>query len=229
MKVAIMQPYFLPYIGYWQLINIVDKYVILDDVTYIKGGWINRNNILLNNQKHLFTVLLSGASSYRLINEINLMPNQAKLMKKLDAAYRKAPYFYEVFELITKIFNYNDKNLAKFVGNSIMLISDYINIKTEFIYSSYLEKDNSLKGQERVLNICNILNATEYINAIGGKSLYNKEKFKANNINLFFINTFPINYKQFNNQFIPNLSIVDVLMFNPVKTIRNMLDNYELC
>jgi len=223
-----MQPYFLPYIGYFQLIKAVDKYVIYDDVNYINKGWVNRNNILLNGQKYLFTLSLLGASQNKLINEILVEQNQSKLLKTLENAYKKAPYFENVFPVIQNIFDYDDKNLAKFVGNSIMQIADYLNIKTEFIYSSEINKDNALKGQEKILYICKILNATNYINAIGGQELYDREIFKQNHIELNFLQTEIVDYKQLKNEFVPYLSILDVLMFNSAEDINVMLDKFEL-
>jgi len=228
MKLGIMQPYFLPYIGYFQLIKAVDKYVIYDDVNYINKGWINRNNILLNGQKYLFTLSLLGASQNKLINEIFVEENQSKLLKTLETAYKKAPYFENIFPLIQNIFDYEYKNLGKFVGNSIIQIADYLNIKTDFIYSSAIKKENTLKGQEKILYICKTLNATKYINAIGGQELYDKEIFKQNNIELNFLQTQIVDYKQFKNDFVPYLSILDVLMFNSVEEIGKMLDKFEL-
>jgi hypothetical protein len=229
MKLGIMQPYFFPYIGYFQLINAVDKYVIYDDVNYISSGWINRNNLLLNGQKHLFTLTLLGASSNKLINEISVNSKQYKAIKTIETVYKKAPYFEDVFPLVKQIFEYEDKNLARFVGNSITSISGYLNINPVFIYSSDIkEKDCSLKGQSKILQICSILGATEYINAIGGQLLYDKIKFKENKIELKFLRTDSFAYKQFRNEFVPHLSILDVMMFNSVEDIGEMLTKYEL-
>ena len=228
MKLGIMQPYFLPYIGYFQLIKAVDKYVIYDDVNYINKGWINRNNILLNGQKYLFTLSILGASQNKLINEILVEQNQSKLLKTLETTYKKTPYFENIFPLIKNIFDYENKNLAKFVGNSIIQIADYLNIKTEFIYSSEIDKDNASKGQEKILNICKTLNATNYINAIGGQELYDKEIFKQNNIKLNFLKTKTVEYRQFKNDFVPFLSILDVMMFNSTEEIDIMLDKFEM-
>jgi hypothetical protein len=229
MKLGIMQPYFLPYIGYFQLINVVDKYVIYDDVQYIKGGWINRNNILLNGQDFRFNLIILSASPNKLINEIFVAENQFNLLKTIESAYKKAPFFSTVFPLAENIINYENKNSAKYIGNSIVKIATYLNIKTEFIYSSEIKEKNCLlKNQDKVINICSVLNATEYINAIGGQALYDKANFEKNHIKLSFIKTKLIEYKQFNNQFIPNLSILDVLMFNSVEEINIMLDKYEL-
>jgi len=227
MKLAIMQPYFLPYIGYWQLINAVDKFVIYDDVNYINKGWINRNNILLNKQPFRFTLTLLGVSPNKLINEIGICENQTKLIKTFETAYTKSPYFDKIFPIIKQIFEYNKKNLAKFVGNSLVRIANHLDIRTEFIYSSEMEKDCSLKGQKKIINICNKLQAGEYLNPIGGMKLYNQADFEANHIKLRFLKTRPIEYKQFDNTFIPDLSILDVMMFNAQTEIGKTLDKYE--
>lgn len=228
MKLGIMQPYFMPYLGYWQLIKAVDKFVIYDDVNFIKGGWINRNNILLNNQRFLINLLLSGASSNKLINEIKVQENQTKLIKTIESAYKKAPMFDTVFPLFLQIMSFCNNNLAKFIGNSLIEVTNYLMIETEFIYSSDIEKDNSLRAQDKILHICTLLGAKQYINAIGGQELYDKESFDSQGLKLNFIKSELPPYKQFNNEFIPGLSIIDVMMFNSVEEINGMLDKYEL-
>ena len=228
MKLAIMQPYFFPYIGYFQLINAVDVFVIYDDVQFIKGGWINRNLLLLKGDKFLFNLIINGASSNKKINEIVVNSNQSKLVKTIENSYKKAPYFESVFPLFVSIIKSNDKCLSMFIRNSIIKICNYINIETEIIISSTLNKNNDLKGQEKVVSICKLLNSDEYINAIGGQKIYDKDFFLNNNIQLFYLQSNEINYKQFNNNFVSNLSIIDVLMFNTPETINKMLNNYEL-
>lgn len=228
MTLAIMQPYFFPYIGYWQLVNTVDTFVIYDDVTFIKQGYINRNSILVNGQAQIFTLELIGASSNKLINEIGVGNNRKKILKTLKQNYSKAPYFDVVFPIIEDILDQDEKNLAKFIGNSLEKISNYLELDTKFIYSSDIEKDSSLKAQNKILDICKILHAKKYINAIGGKVLYDKEVFQQNNMELNFIKTELIEYEQFKNEFVPYLSIIDIMMFNSKKNIQNMLNHYKL-
>ena len=228
MTVAIMQPYLFPYIGYWQLINAVDTFVIYDDVNFIKQGYINRNSILSNGKSQVITMELIGASSNKLINEIEVGNNRSKLSKTIKQNYVKARYFEVVYPLIENILNQNEKNLGKFIGYSLEQISNYLEINTKFIYSSDIEKDNALKTQDKVLEICNILKADKYINAIGGQELYNKEIFKENGMELNFLKTELVEYKQFKNDFVPYLSIIDVLMFNSKDEIKEMLKRYEL-
>jgi len=228
MRLGIMQPYFMPYNGYWQLIKCVDKYVIYDDVNYINRGWINRNNILVNGKKQLFSISLNGASQNKLINAISISDDFVKFRKTIAMAYSKAPYYYDISSLINKIIGFPKDNLANFIGNSIELVCDYLDIKTRLIMSSSIEKNNSLKAQDKILDICSILKADTYINAIGGQELYKKEDFAKEGIRLDFIKSKYIEYPQFKNEFVPWLSIIDVMMFNSVGEISFMLDKYDL-
>lgn len=227
-KLAIMQPYLFPYIGYFQLLDAVNDYVIYDDVQFIKGGWINRNNLLIGKQKTLFTISLKDASANKLIYEIDIKDDFVKFLKTVEMAYSKAPYRDQVIDLLKKICAYNDKNLARFTGNSICLIADYLSIDTNMIYSSSLSKDTALKAQEKVIAICKELECNTYINAIGGQDLYNKMEFEKNDLNLFFLRPKVESYTQFSNEFMSNLSVIDVMMFNSPDTINKMLQNYEL-
>ena len=228
MTLGIMQPYFMPYIGYWQLMAAVDTYVIYDDVNYIKKGWINRNNILVNNDKQMFTISLNGASQNKLINEITIADDFTKLRKTIHMAYHKAPYYNEVVALLDKIFSYQSSNLADFIANSIELVCQYLDIQTKIIMSSDIEKDNSLKGQDKILEICKLLNADTYYNAIGGQELYDTSVFEKENIKLCFLKSDIPEYSQYKNAFVPGLSIIDVLMFNSPIEVKQMLTNYKL-
>lgn len=231
MKLGIMQPYFMPYIGYWQLMNAVDKYVIYDDVNFIKGGWINRNRILVNGEPKYFNVQMKGASPFKLINQIEVS-NEEPVIKKnlriLEAAYKKAPYYDVVYPILEDILSAQKEDLASLITYSFYKIAEYLDIETEFIVSSTIEKNNELKGQEKVLEICRLLGADEYYNAIGGQELYSFEEFRAHDIKLSFLKTDDIEYVQFKNQFQSNLSIIDVMMFNSKEEVQNMLNRYKL-
>lgn len=228
MKLGIMQPYFFPYIGYWQLIKAVDKYVVYDDVSYIKGGWINRNNFLINGQKKLFTIQLNGVSSYKNINEIEIKDDFSSFRKMLQINYGRAPFFKDCFQLIENILFYENRNLGMFLFNSIKVVSEYLDFDTDILLSAEIEKDNNLKGKEKVLQICKLLGADEYYNAIGGQALYDKSDFFNNGVNLSFVETNITPYKQFKNEFVGGLSIIDVLMFCSKEVVSRMLSNFEL-
>jgi len=231
MKLDVMQPYFFPYIGYWHLMNAVDKFVIYDDVNYIKQGWINRNIIIENKKANYLTLPLIKPSPNKLINEITIFEPQKskeKLFKRIYTAYHKAPFYENIKNLLESIILYEETNLSKYLINSIKLINEYLNIETILIISSKLEKSNIKKGQDKIIEICKKLNAVHYINPIGGTKLYSKEEFARHNIKLSFLKTNDVKYKQFGDEFIPNLSIIDVMMFNSREKIEEMLDQYTL-
>lgn len=231
MKLAVMQPYFMPYIGYWQVMNIVDKYVIYDDVSYIKGGWINRNRILINDEAKYINIPMIGASSNKKINEIEVSTDKVladKNVRKLEMAYQRAPYFSVVMPILEEILYCQEKNLNRFLQNSMMKMKEYLDINAELVLSSEIEKDEGLKAEERLLDICSRLGAREYYNAIGGKELYSKAAFERAGIELHFVQTEEIKYMQFSDKFIPWLSIIDVMMFNDAEKIKIFLDKYNL-
>lgn len=233
MKAAIMQPYLFPYIGYFQLINAVDTFVFFDDVNFIKKGFINRNNLLINRERTPFTISCKKISQNKLINqtEINFdLKEVVKLLHTIKLNYSKAPYFKEVYPLLEDFFSSNNKKfISEMAADSIMLVSKYLNINTTFKYSSISHHDSiSLKGEDRIISICVKEKVSQYFNPIGGFALYNKSKFKAQNIDLNFLKPNTMSYKQFNNDFVPWLSIIDVLMFNSVNDVKQQLNNYEL-
>ncbi|MDY0132863.1 MAG: WbqC family protein [Desulforegulaceae bacterium] len=228
MKLGIMQPYFFPYIGYWQLLNYVDTYVVYDDVNFIKGGWINRNYILSNGDKLLLILNLKQASPNKHINEIDIGKNQKKILKTLFQSYSKAPYFNSVCPLIEDIFSTKEQNLALFLLNSIQKIVEFLKIKTKIVLSSEIDKNNALKGQDKVLEICSKLGADTYVNALGGMALYDSDVFKKNNIDLYFLKPLDFEYQQFSGAFEKNLSIMDVLMFNSLHQIKLNLHDFKL-
>lgn len=231
-KLAIMQPYLFPYIGYFQLINSVNEFVVYDNIQYTKKGWINRNRILVNNKDQLFTIPLQKDSDYLNIIDRKISgtwgDDRKKLINVLKSSYNKTPYFKEVFELIQECLFYDNNNLFEFILNSLNKINLYLEIDTPIVISSTINIDHTLKSQDKVLAICEAQKSTTYINAIGGTELYDKETFKNKNINLNFIKSEKIEYKQFNNEFVPWLSIIDVMMFNSKEQIQKYLNSYTL-
>jgi len=233
MKLAIMQPYLFPYFGYYQLINSVDKFVVYDDVNFIKQGWINRNSILINGKPFLFTVPLKNQSSFLKINETlineNLFGSWAKkFLRSIEQNYRNAPFYNDVFPIITSIIEAKDLYISSLAVGSLKKVSDYIGITTVFEDSSSGYNNSHLSSQERVLDICKQENATHYINPIGGLDLYSKDDFYAKGIRLNFVQSNPVIYKQFNHPFVSHLSIIDMLMFNDKAEIKKYINNYEL-
>lgn len=226
-----MQPYFLPYIGYWQLLNAVDKFVIYDNIQYTKKGWINRNRYLFNGKPFTFTIPIKNDSDFLDIKDRRVaydLKFQQKILNKIKPAYSKKPYFKETFPIIEDIVNNNQINLFEYIYYSINKLKELLGINTEIIISSSIKIDHSLKSQDKVLAICKELKADRYINAIGGKELYSKEEFSKENIELFFIETNKIEYDQFQIDFVPYLSILDMLMFVGIDKTKEFLTQYKL-
>lgn len=213
------------------MIEAVDKFVIYDDVNFIKGGWINRNRILNHGKVQFLNLRMKGASPNKLINQIEIETDERvirKNLRMLENCYGKAPYYKETSKLICDLMFYKTENLAEFLSNSIVRMAEYLGMNTKFLVSSRLEKNNSLRGQDKVIHICRLLGADEYYNAPGGQTLYDYESFEKQKIKLKFIEAGDISYRQFGEEFQSNLSIIDVLMFNSLDEVKEALKNYKI-
>lgn len=228
MKIAIMQPYFMPYIGYWQLMSAVDLFVYLDDVNYIKKGWINRNRILVNKKEHKFTLYLQKLSQNSLIKDLKVGENRPKLLKTLCHSYQKSPYYKERIELVKKIFSSTQENLVDYICESNSLICSLLCIRTKIVRASSLGYNRITKKEDKILELCKTLRASTYINPIGGKSLYSRKDFEMAGICLEFLKPHLRPYNQSIPDFIPGLSILDILLFNSDEAARCMLSEYQL-
>lgn len=189
-KVAIMQPYFFPYLGYWQLLAAVDTFVILDDVNYINRGWINRNRIAINGEPSWLTVPLQGASQNKYICDIDIAPDDGwkkRLQRSLTTAYAKAPHSANVLALFEQWLAHADGNLSTALHHSITQVAEKLDLHTTIIPSSRIYPKGELKGAERILDICKREGAAVYVNPPGGKELYDAAMFRAAGIELQFL------------------------------------------
>lgn len=230
MVLAIMQPYFLPYIGYWQLLNAVDSFVVYDDIEYTKKGWITRNRFLLNGKDVKFTLPIKKNSDNLFICDRIIADSFSKeknrILRRIESAYRKAPFFDEIFPIVKTCFNYEELNLFRFIYHSITVIKDYLKINTKLYISSQLNDFTDIKGQDKVIAICSFLGARKYVNPIGGIEIYSSEAFLKEGVELRFLKSKNIQYNQLGNDFVPWLSIIDILMFNDYQTMQNLLNEY---
>src|SRR5690554_920249 len=213
MKIAVMQPYFIPYIGYFQLMNAVDTFVVYDNIQFTKKGWINRNRILVNGKDQFITLPLKKDSDYLNVNERYLSDSfskeKSKILNKLKGAYFKAPFFNDVFPVVEKVFDYQETNLFDFIYNSLEIIKSFLEIECKLIKSSKLGFNiEEFKGQDKVIKICKYLDAKTYVNPIGGVELYARQDFEEQGIQLNFIKSESIEYIQFKHDFVPWLSII---------------------
>jgi hypothetical protein len=229
-SLAIMQPYFFPYIGYFQLIAAVDTFIVYDNIKYTKKGWINRNRMLQNGKDVMFSLPLKSDSDSLDIcsRELAANFNPEKLLNQFREAYRHAPCFGQAFPLLEQIVRHEDKNLFSYLHHSIVSICQHLGITTQILISSGIAIDHDLKNQDKVLVLCEAAGANTYVNAIGGLDLYSKEDFRKRGIKLKFVRSKEFEYAQFGDTFVPWLSIVDVMMFNPVEVIQSQLTQFDL-
>jgi len=221
----------MPYIGYWQLVNTVDRFVIYDDVNYIKQGWVNRNRILINKVPTYITVPLDHASPNKKICNLLLSSSNMwrdKLLKTIENTYRRAPYYFEAFPVVESVIRYEERQLSEYLIYGIRTLASYLFINTEFVWSSRVYGNDDLHGQNRVLDICDRENASIYINPQGGRELYDFEEFQAAGINLQFLEMRPVPYKQRTEGFVPYLSIIDAMMELGSKKLQNYLQEFDL-
>lgn len=226
MKIAIMQPYFFPYVGYFKLLQAVDKFIFYDDVNFIKGGWINRNRLLLGGKVGYFTVPLSQAGSYSRINSIKIksdMPWEARILAQISGSYSHAPYYGQVMPMVRSVLQTHDGHISTLAKNSILAVADYLDIRKEYAMSSEIYNNQDCRSVARVLDICRQESASQYVNLPGGRDLYSESDFRQQGVALEFVDVQLTPYPQAADGFHPGLSIIDVLMFNAPQAARAMV------
>ena len=233
MTIAIMQPYFLPYIGYFQLMNAAEEFIVYDNIEFSKKGWINRNRILVNGKDSFITLPLKKDSDYLHIKDRYLADtwkdDRIKMKNRIIESYRKAPFFDGAYPVIEKCIFFDDMNLFNFIFHSVKTIKEHLALPAELHISSSINIDHELKAHKKIIEICKARTAAKYVNPIGGVNLYNKDEFKAEGIDLGFLKSNDIIYKQFNNEFIPWLSVIDLMMFNSKDKIKDyLISNYTI-
>ena len=230
MILGVMQPYLLPYIGYWQLMAAVDCFVVYDNIQFTKKGWINRNRFLRDGRPVTFTLPLKKGSDYLNVVDRSIADDfdPQTLLGPLAAAYRRAPFFSGVFPWLESVLAAPHRNLFDYLHNSLRLTASYVGIRTPIVVSSTVGIDHGLKSERKVLALCEELGATRYINPAGGRDLYSAETFARSGAELGFLQAHPITYPQFDHAFVPALSILDVLMFNSTESVRRLLREYDL-
>ncbi|MDI5934145.1 WbqC family protein [Halomonas kalidii] len=228
MKIAIMQPYLFPCIGYYQLVRCVDKFVVYDDVNYIKRGYINRNYILDKGCRRRFTVPVPGASIHKKISELTFSGEIESILEGIRHAYAKAPFFEEIFPLIRNVFEGEDRSISAVCSDGINEVFGYLGMVPDVSFSSQLGYDRRFSGAEKLMAICDVLDSRHYVNSIGGQALYKKEYFSSKGVDISFLKSREIRYAQGGSQFVANLSMIDVLMWCSKTNVTTLLDEYDL-
>lgn len=233
MKIAIMQPYLFPYIGYFQLINYVDTFVLLDDVNYIKRGYINHNTILINGKEFRYTIPVENASQNRLIKDMSFCDSELgtlKLIKSVELGYKKSEFFSLGMPLVREILLDSHKDITSKVELSINMIFEYLGKDINIIRASKIGNEHNLKSTERIIDICKKLGADTYINPQGGRNLYNWKDFADKSIDMYFLDVDFDNiiYSQLSDTFVSSLSIIDMLMNCDKNMIGYFLEKFTL-
>jgi hypothetical protein len=232
MKLAIMQPYLFPYLGYFQLVHASDKFVFYDDVNFIKNGWINRNRFLLDGQARYFTVPLAGASPFVKIRDIRIQVDdirwRCKLLETFRVAYKRAPFAAKGIELLERTLSLATDSIADVARHSVTSVMEYLGLRRAIVESSEVYANAHLGGQERLLDICRRESATLYVNAPGGRDLYDEPEFRAVGIDLRFLDGRLSDYRQSTEPFVPGLSILDPIVHCSRDEVAEMLGSYEL-
>jgi hypothetical protein len=229
MKVAVMQPYFLPYIGYFQLIAAVDLFIIYDKIKYTKKGWVNRNRYLVDGAPSVFTIPVAQGPDALDIRDRTVATafDREKLIRRVRSAYHRAPHRERGMELFERCVRYPDPNLFGFLDHSIRATSAALSIRTPVIVSSTLDIDPTLTAQDKVIALCKAVGASAYLNPIGGRALYDAATFASHGLSLSFLEARAVPYAQTSTPFVPFLSILDVLMFNDAGSARALLDAWD--
>lgn len=228
-KVAIMQPYLFPYIGYFQLISAADTFVIYDDAAFMKQSFINRNEILVAGVAKRISFPIANASSFRPINDHYIPASPLKVLRTIEQAYAKAPYHQVVMDLVSGVFSDGELNIAVLAERSLRATCEYLGIERTFVRSSALEYSREdASATEKVLAMCSTLGAKSYINNLGGQGLYASSDFDAVGIDLGFLKPEVSEYKQSAGQFVGPLSVIDMLMFVAPDEVRKMAGQGEV-
>lgn len=229
-----MQPYFLPYLGYFQLINAVDVFVVYDNVEFSRKGWFHRNRLLFDGQVEMFTINLVKDSDYldvvdRRVSDVYMERDRHKILRKVKQYYRRAPHFDEVFPFLESVFMFDSTNLFQYIHNAIVETCRFLQIKTKILVSSTLSVDHSLRNKYRIFEIAKFMNVAHYVNPIGGQTLYNVEDFASHGVKLSFLRPHLRPYPQVGDgEFVPSLSIIDVIMNLDLSEVQARINEYEL-
>ena len=228
MKVAVMQPYLFPYLGYYQLVHCSDVFVLYDDVTFIKRGYINRNNILVNGQASRVTIPVPGASQNKLIKDLEFSEEISKILKTFKHSYSHAPFFKDIYALIERVLKYPKRDITTICQIGITEVFEHLGISKKIIRSSDLDYNRDLPAADRLMEICDQFGSSDYVNSIGGQKLYSKEYFAEKGKTLSFLQMNDVSYPQNTSHFIPYLSMIDVLMWCDKPSVRELLQQYKL-
>jgi len=226
-KLAILQPSYIPWIGYFEQIVNVDIFVFYDDVQYTKNDWRNRNKIKTLDGSSWLSIPIKSSTSKK-INEVLIDDTknwQTKHLKSLKQYYSKSKYFEDIYPLLEKNINSDINSISTLSIDIIKDIVKYLKIDTKF----YLSSDLDIGGDKnnRLINICKHFNASSYYTGLAAKDYIDEELFKKNNIELVYQEYKHPSYEQLHGDFLPYLSIID-LLFNHGRDSKKIITKESL-
>jgi WbqC-like protein family len=234
LSVAVMQPYFFPYLGYFQLVAHVDVFVVYDDTQYVKQSWINRNRILEHGAATYLTLPVASRSHRDLICEKPLHEpcrHQRKLLTRIRHAYHAAPHLESVVAFLEPLFPGHDETIASFNVRALRALQEFLGVRTRLLLASERAYPRFRTAQERIIRICLEEGAARYVNPIRARSLglYDQAAFTTAGLELSYLSTeADTRYDQNGGPFISDLSVIDILMFNSPAQTRELLDRFVL-
>ena len=215
MRIAILQPGYLPWLGFFDQLWRSDRFVIYDDVQYTRRDWRSRNRIKTpKGELWLSVPIVNRGRFHQLINEAEIDYSQNWTHKHLGTitnSYHRTPYFEKYYPKLAEVFNLKPKYLLELDMSLIHICADWLNINAEIIFSSKLNISGN--STERLVKICQHLKATHYLTGNAAKDYLDESMFSKANIELEYHDYKHPFYKQLYPPFIPYLSIVD-LLFN---------------
>ena len=233
MKLGVMQPYFFPYLGYFQLIDAVDVFVFYTDVNFVKQSWMNRNSILGRDGKLLFSIPLSNGKSGVKIHDVQISQKrevwEKKFMRTLEYSYRKAANYEVGYELVRECFSFQGASLAEFNVHSVVTLCQWMGINTKIVQSSEGYQNRERERVSRLIDICQKEGADCYVNSPGGRSLYTQEDFQQSDIKLRFLEPKLKEYPQSEQKsFVEGISIIDLVMNIRAEEVKALLSGYQI-
>lgn len=226
--VAVMQPYLFPYLGYYQLLHHADVFVLYDDAHFIQRGFINRNRLLANGRPQRFTIPVIGASQNRRIRELRFGDDRGKLAGSLRHHYAGTPEFARVLPLVESVLAEPERDVTQVCRASLQRVMDYLELPCAIRQSSELDYDRDADAAGKLASLCQTLGSNCYVNPVGGRDLYREADFRERGVTLSFLRMDAVTYPQAGGPFVPDLSIIDLLMWCTPERAREMLGRYTV-
>jgi hypothetical protein len=234
-SVAIMQPFFFPYLGYFSLMKHTDNWIVFDDIRYSNQAWGNRNRILKHPEGWAWINVPvkdhkreTFYSNILIQNEINW---KRKIINQFEYYKIHAPFYKDVLKIIQEVFSEDFSHLVDLNIHAMKKVCEYL--KIDFKYTKFSEMNLGINSVQHpgqwALEICKAIKSTNYVNPCEGHPIYDKKEYDDAGISLQFIINRVSPYDQKRAEFEARLSIIDVMMWNSVERVNELIDDFYKC